>query len=161
MRSADLRTLRESLGLSIEWCTSNARKGDAPVHNRTWRHWEAGRNPVPKDIAKWITAMTGKVDMIVTQGVQFISDRKPEKVILIRYRTDEDLWRFRPDMRGFPTTYHVAILSRIRCDLWKLGIKSVVEYLEPDAYLTWLGDREDTEELRLVWASEQVTDDDE
>ena len=161
MRSADLRTLRESLGLSIEWCTSNARKSDKPINNRTWRHWEAGRNQVPRDVSKWIAAIAGKVDMIVAQGVQFISDRKPAKVVLVRYRTDEDLWRFRSDMHGFPTTYHAAILSRIRCDLWKLGISSVVEYLEPKQYLEWLSDREDTEELRITWAQDQAIDDDE
>ncbi len=85
------------------------------------------------------------LDSTVTQAVAHIDDLTeqhgaPAEIALVRYRSDSDLWRFRPDMKSLPATTHAAMLSRLRRVLWSRSIPSVIEFMEPDEYLIWLTD---------------------
>ena len=51
----------------------------------------------------------------------------------------------RPDMQPLPATTHALMLSRLRQVLRSRGIPSVIEFMEPEEYLDWLGGRPDTE----------------
>jgi len=153
MTPAELKTIRESLGLTAQWIADHA-----GVKLRTAQYWEAGRMAVPDDVV----AMLGRIDQMlnstVEQAVTHIDDMsdqhsEPSDVVLLRYRTDADLWRFRPDMKSLPTTTHAAMLARLRRALWRRGIKTNIEYMEPEEYLTWLGKRKDSEAERAAWAA--------
>ncbi|MBF0140058.1 MAG: DUF1870 family protein [Magnetococcales bacterium] len=151
--SAELKTLRESLGLTAQWLADQA-----GVQIRTVRYWEAGRSSVPADVSALLERIDRMLDDAVAQAVAQITDSiaKPvaiPEITLVRYRTDDDLWRFRPEMRPIPVTTHAAMLMRLRRALFHVGIQSVIQYMDPEDYLDWLGDRPDSETERSEWAA--------
>ncbi len=152
MTPAELKTLRESLGLSAQWVADQS-----GVRLRTVQYWEAGRMPVPEDVAALLSRIDAQYERAVSEALAAINEapEKPAEVVLVRYRSDADLWRFRPDMEPLPASSHAALLSRLRRALWTAGVPSVIEYMEPDEYLAWLGKRKDTDAMRAAWAAAQ------
>ncbi len=153
MTGAELKTIRESLGLSVKWLAEKA-----GVSHRSASYWESCTFSVPDDVAQMINALDAGIDSMVTQAINVIDDQikgqgeLPEKVVLLRYRTDEDLWQFRSDMAGLPVTYHAAMLARLRSAVISLKVPCFVYWLDPDDYLAWLGTRKDSEAMRSAWA---------
>jgi len=153
MTPAEFKTIRESLGLTAQWIAANA-----GVKLRTAQYWEAGRMAVPADVASMLDRIDKILDSAVAQAVAHIDELAehhgaPPEITLVRYRTDADLWRFRPDMKPLPAATHAAMLSRLRRVLWSRSIPSVIEFLDPDEYTTWLAGRQDTETERANWAA--------
>lgn len=127
MTGAELKTLRESLGLSQQWLAHAAEVG-----LRTVQYWEAD-NPrrtrhtekpaVPEDVADLILGIRGNWQGWVTQAVdtalavlkeQTAEHGAPAEIALYRYRADEDLWAAHPGFEGLPATYHAAGLMRVK-----------------------------------------------
>ena len=58
MTNAELRTIREGLGLSVAWCALHVGGG---VSKRAWNYWESGRKDipvrVPNDVAKTMLSL--------------------------------------------------------------------------------------------------------
>lgn len=157
MSPAELKTLRESMGLSQQWLADRA-----GVRLRSVQYSEDGRSAVKEDVAALVLDMDARLDALIHIMMEIIRRRalaghgKPETVALIRYRDDADLWRFRPEMHGFPASYHAAMVSRLRRALWAEGIASVIEYMDPEAYAAWLDGRADSEAMRGAWAAVQA-----
>lgn len=149
MTPAELKTMRESLGLSAQWVADQA-----GVRLRTVQYWEAGRMPVPEDVAALLSRIDAQYERAVNEALAALKDapEKPAEAVLVRYRTDTDLWRFRQDMEPLPASSHATLLSRVRRALWAAGVPSVIEYMEPDEYLAWLGNRKDNDAMRAAWA---------
>lgn len=153
MTPAELKTIRESLGLPLQWVATQAK-----VQLRTAQYWESGKTPVPDDVAQMMIGLDEQFWQLVADyltQVKEIADESsslPEEIVLLRYRTDADLWRFHPDFRPIPASAHAALLSRMRRKLWEIGVPSIIEYMEPAEYKEWLGKRKDNEELRSEWA---------
>jgi hypothetical protein len=140
MHSATLKTIRESLGLSIEWFAEQAR-----VQEHEVRDWESARDQVPEDVAEFILILEATAQQAIDRGLSAFDaliqehGKPPEPLILVRYRSDVDLWRYRPDMKGLPTGFHGAILARTRRVLSdKYHINAEMAWLDADAYQTWL-----------------------
>lgn len=57
MTGEELRELRRSLGLQLDWCAEHVGR----VAVRTWRFWETGRGgkpvPIPSDVQQRILAV--------------------------------------------------------------------------------------------------------
>lgn len=125
----------------------------------TVRYWESGHMPVPADVAQQVQTTEESIEHAVSHAIDQVRKAikqhgaAPESVSLLRYRTDEELWAFRPDMRGLPATCHAALISRVRRALWAEGAHSVIQFMDPRAYHDWLAGREDTEALRSAWAA--------
>lgn len=151
MTPAELKTLRESLGISAQWVADQA-----GVRLRTVQYWEAGKMPVPEDVAALLTRIDEQYERAVGAALAALKEapQQPTEVVLLRYRTDADLWRFRPDMEPLPSSSHAALLSRVRRALWTAGMPSVIEYMEPDEYMAWLGKRRNNEAMRAAWAAQ-------
>jgi transcriptional regulator with XRE-family HTH domain len=152
MTPAEFKTIRESLGLNHEWIADQSR-----VKLRTVQYWETGRITVPNDVAQMLSRIDDILNDTVSQSLSLINGiskqyGSSDNIVLIRYKTNADLWRFRPDMKPFPTTTHAAMLSRLRRALLSKNIPSTIEFMEPEEYLTWLGDRKDNETERAAWA---------
>ncbi|MCC6475142.1 MAG: hypothetical protein IT514_15520 [Burkholderiales bacterium] len=77
--------------------------------------------------------------------------------MLLRYRTVEDLARYRPDMRELPLPVHGALVDRLRVALARRGIRVRVVWMEREAYDAWRGRRRDAEDVRAAWAALQIT----
>ena len=159
MTAAELKTLRESLGLTTQWIADQA-----SVQLRTAQYWEHGkRMAVPDDVSSMLINIDEQLDRTVEQSMEVVKSKfkelgDPEVVVLVRYRTDDDLLRYRPDMKPLPTTTHGVLLNRIRKSLALIGVESVIEYMEPAEYQAWLGKRKDSESLRSVWAASKCSE---
>lgn len=158
MTPAELKTIRESLGLPLKWVADQAR-----VQLRTAQYWESGHTGVPEDVAAMLTALDDQVWSIVAQGLEQIkaaadsNEGLPEEVVLIRYRSDADLWAFHPEFEPIPASTHAMLVSRMRRKLWEIGVPSVIQYMSPKEYSAWLEGREDSDVLRAEWAASLPT----
>ena len=81
----------------------------AGVKMRTAQYWKAGRMAVPADVASMLDRIDKTLDSTVARAVAHINDLSerhgaPAEKTPVRYRTDTDLWRFRPDMKPLPAT---------------------------------------------------------
>lgn len=154
MNGAELKTIRESLGLSLQWLANKA-----GVTHRSAAYWEAG-SKIPDDVIKLVLSLEKSVNDAVANALMSIIDVSesqqslPERIVLVRYRTDEDLWRFRKDMADLPTTFHAAILYKLRTEITKTGIACNVVWLDPIKYMEWLDGRDDSESMRSAWAAQ-------
>ena len=156
MTPAELRTLRESLSLNVKLCATHAR-----VSDRTWQYWERGRTKPPADVIAWITGLDEMASRSASEAVKIFrkanaAGESGSPVVFLRYPSDEVLEEYNPEMKGLPASYHAAIVSRARLELWKEGVPSIIIYFEPDQYQEWLGDRKDTESMRAAWAAENA-----
>lgn len=129
MTPAELKTLRESLGLTAQWLADRA-----GVQLRTVQYWEAGRSRVPDDVAELLLKLDAQFAEATRQALAVVDEQTaaqghpPETVRLYRYRDDAELWDARPDMRRLPVTAHAALLSRVRLALLARGLAVVIEY---------------------------------
>lgn len=158
MTPAELKTLRAACGLSLPHLAALS-----GVQERTARYWESGQTIVPADVSAMITQLDAQLSQAAQQGVSTVTDyasahpgQKLADVVLIRYKTDADLHRFRPDMRGLPTTSHAAIIYRARSLLARSGIPCRIVFMDPDDYINFRGLRQDTESTRAEWAALQI-----
>lgn len=155
MTPAEMKTLRESLGLSAQFLSDNLN-----VQLRTVQYWESGKKPVPKDVSDWLQNISNNFDRMLKQQTDalellFVSHGQPAEIVLIRYRTQEHLWRFLPEFHPFPETTHTAMLVRLWTWLKERDIPVKITYMNPDQYVMWLNGREDSTDLRAAWAGEQ------
>lgn len=129
MTPAELKTIRESLGLTAQWLADRA-----GVQLRTVQYWEAGRTRVPDDVAEIITRIDAQFTEATRQALAVVDEktakqgRPPETVTLYRYRDDAALWEARPDMAGLPVTAHAALLARVRLALIERGQPVTIDY---------------------------------
>lgn len=158
MTSAEFRTLREALGLSA---TQVAEMTGYAL--RTVKNWDEGTRRIPDAVEARLLEVEEAVEKAVAGTVQAVKETAekqgglPESVSLVRYRTDTDLHRYRPDMAGMPASLHAAMLVRLRRELFRMGIVSRIAYMRPDDYEAWRkrAGWEDCEEARAGWASLQ------
>lgn len=162
MNGAEFKTLREACGLSVSDMAKLAisPKTGEPVGERTVRYWESGAFSVPDDVAQLLLELDNKLSEAfnaVFQELQEAIELKrdiPKVLHFVRYRENEDLWYFKPDMKGLPATYHAALLNRIRMALSNIGCETRIIWMDPAAYHKWLGTMIDNESIRAIWASE-------
>ncbi|AMW34902.1 DUF1870 family protein [Haematospirillum jordaniae] len=152
MTPAELKTIRETLGLKAQWVADQA-----GVRLRTAQYWETGRMAVPADVASMLLDIDRALEDMVAQSLAKIEGTAAQhagavEVILLRYRTDKDLWEFHPDLAPLPASTHAAMLARLCRALSARSIPTVIQYMEPDEYWEWLGDRPDTEAARSEWS---------
>ena len=154
MTSAELKTRRESLGLTADWLAKKAR-----VQLRTVRYWEAGRNKVPDDVAELITTLDAWRESAVSAMVQSCTAATPapDEVVLLRYRDDEQLWAHHPGFEGLPVTFHASALLASQKALQTSGCRVKIVYMDSGAYVEWLAEQgfEDSETARTQWAALQ------
>ena len=129
MTPAELKTLRESLGLPVQWLADQA-----GVQRRSVEYWEAGRSRVPDDVAELLLKLDNQFAEAPRQALAVVDEQTakqghpPETVRLYRYRDDAALHAARPDMDGLPVTAHAALLARVRLALLARGQAVVIEY---------------------------------
>lgn len=158
MTPAEFRTLRESLGLDVAACCRLF-----AVADRTVRRWDAGRLPIPEGVIRQLLDVDAGFESIARDAVRKALDEQarrgesPKDIALVRYRTDEDLARYLPDMRLLGTQAHGALADRVRRALKAAGLPLPrIVWMEPDAYEAWRGRRPDHEDLRAKWGGEQI-----
>lgn len=128
MTGAELKTIREYLGLPASWLAAKAE-----VRERTVNYWESGKTPVPDDVVELMGGLLGKRAHAVERALRLVEDVEvkqggtPHVVTLRRFKHELDLWQAHPEMDGLPATYHAAMLFELKKELEKRGI--VVEII--------------------------------
>ena len=162
LTGAELQTLREACHLSRDELGQLC-----DVAARTVKHWENGRAGVPADVAALVARLDATIQRAADQGADVIGagvlahgGAAPADVVLIRYRTAEDLARYRPDMAGQPAAVHGAIVARLAA-LMRGNIPAPVRivWMNPADYEAWRFHRQqpDSEATRAAWAADQLT----
>jgi len=155
MTSAELKTIRESLGLTAQWLADRVN-----VSLRTIRYWESGKSDIPLDVISQIEHLQKNFLKSVNTHVKeikiILEKTKPEFVVLLRYRTDEDLWSYQTQFHPMPTTFHAQISMRVKSEFSDKNVRIV--YFDPENYETWLSGKEDNSAKRAEWASVNFTD---
>lgn len=142
MTPAESKTIRESWGLSVQGLAEIM-----DVDPRSVTAWEAGRIEVDSQLSC--------LEDMAKRAVAVYAEQAAEDgtVTLVRYRTDEDLWRFHPELGSTPAIMHAALMERVYRTLITRDIPVIIQFMDPAAYLAWLGGRPDTEEEREAWAA--------
>lgn len=113
MDPAELRVVREYLGLPGEWLSD--RLG---VQGRTFRRWEAGTSLIPDGVRVEIEAIEADTAARVNAAVDDLAGRADPAVVV--YRTDEEF----QEATGldYPASWHRALVGRVAEDVPRLVI---------------------------------------
>ncbi|WP_432124077.1 helix-turn-helix domain-containing protein [Streptomyces sp. C10-9-1] len=114
MTSAELRVVREWLGLTPEWLA-----GHLKVSARTVRHWEAGRYAIPDGVRLEIEDLERRTGEFVSGIIGRLMDLPDPGVIT--YRDDDSYQAAHPD-REFPASWHRAVVARVAQEVPALRI---------------------------------------
>lgn len=160
MTGAELATLRQACGLTREELGAMC----GGVHQRTVKHWESGHAGVPDDVAATVAGLLGTINAVVSQWRREILEagRPPGGLVLVRYRTADDLARFMPALAGYPMGVHAAmVVQLIQALVFTPGLQDVavrVVYMDPAAYDAWRQACQvaDSDAARSRWAAGQV-----
>jgi hypothetical protein len=116
MTNAEFRVVREFLGLSGPWLAMHL-----GVSDRTIRHWEAGRYPIPDGVRLAVEQIEADAGRAVSTGVDALMDL-PDPAVLT-YPSDEEYHTAHPEIT-YPASWHRAVIARIAQEVPAL----VIEY---------------------------------
>lgn len=105
MTAAELKVVREFLGLSGDWLA-----GHLGVASRTVRRWEEGRYPIPDGVRLEVKDLERRTGEFVAGVVGELMDL-PEPGV-VTYRTDESYHAAHPEI-PFPASWHRAVVARV------------------------------------------------
>jgi len=114
MTPAELKVVREFLGLS-----SAALAKYLGVSDRTVRHWEAGKYPVPDGVRIEIEKLEAYTAQFVADVVEKLLDY-PDPVV-VTYPTDEEYHAAHPEI-PLPASWHRAVIARVAQEVPGLSI---------------------------------------
>lgn len=128
MTGAELKTLRESMGLSVAWLAEklpNQRNGRLGVTRRRLELWEAQNAPVPESVATIVNAL--QIDwlaLVHDMAAKAKALTPGEAITLRRFHEDADLWRDQPGLADgqWPVKSHAMMLARVKEKLKKAEI---------------------------------------
>ena len=135
MTNAELKTLRERLGLSVDWLA-----GQVGVAPRTVQYWEGGRTGfnvrVPEDVAELLRSIDAIFDQCVKNALNTISavEKKqgvsPSDILLVRYKHEDDLYDAHPEFAelNLPVTAHGAMIGRVAKILYDREIPVTINF---------------------------------
>lgn len=83
LTAAEFKTLREHLGIPGEWLARHF-----GVSDRSVRHWDSGKYPVPERISRWLRWLAEDTEATVAWIAERL-ETSPER-LLVTYRNDEE-----------------------------------------------------------------------
>lgn len=115
MTDAEFRVVREYLGLTGDWLARHL-----GVSDRTIRHWEQGRYPIPDGVRLELERLEEQTAEFVGAVVDGLCD-VPDPVVLV-YRSDEQYRTFNPD-QPWLASWHRAAIARVAQEVIGLSIR--------------------------------------
>lgn len=125
MTDAELKVVREFLGLTPEWLAAHL-----DVSPRTVRHWEAGKYAIPDGVRLAVEDLEQRTGEFIGGVVRQLMDLPDPGVVT--YRTDEEYHAAHPDI-PFPASWHRAVIARIAQEVPGLAIAYADSVREPVA----------------------------
>lgn len=114
MTDAELRVIREFLGLSPEWLAAHLE-----VSARTVRHWEAGRYAIPDGVRLEVEDLERRTGEFIAGIVPQLLDLPDPGVIT--YRDDAEYHAAHPDV-PFPASWHRTVVARVALEVPGLAV---------------------------------------
>ncbi|MET8113763.1 DUF1870 family protein [Streptomyces prasinus] len=114
MTPAELRVVREFLGLTPEWLADHLH-----VSGRTVRHWEQGKYAIPDGVRLEIEDLERRTGEFVSGVIDALMDLPDPTVVT--YRDDVEYKAARPDAE-FPASWHRAVVARVAQEVPGLSI---------------------------------------
>ncbi|MER5355730.1 DUF1870 family protein [Kitasatospora sp. NPDC002551] len=114
MQPAELRVVREYLGLTGDWLAAHLQ-----VSGRTVRAWEAGRHPIPDAVRLEVEALEQHTAEFVGAAAARLAGIDDPGVWT--YRSDDEYHAAHPES-FFPAAWHRAVVARIAYEVPGLRI---------------------------------------
>lgn len=133
MTGAEMKSLREYLGLPLGWVAEKM-----TVQRRSVEYWESGRHTPPKDAQALLRHCLEQLEQAVKNTIVVAEEQTaemgqpPQGIDLRRYKTEDALWAAQPSLTGYPVTYHAAIVVRAALELERLGHQVTIHYAEAE-----------------------------
>lgn len=105
MTGVELKTIREWLGVGIDWLAEYL-----DVSPRTVRHWEAGRNTIPDGARSEVERLEAVTAQYVAAGVETLKGDSDPAVVT--YYSNEQYRQAYPE-ETWPATWHRRVVARI------------------------------------------------
>ena len=122
MNAAELKTLRESLGLTAQWLADAVN-----VNLRTVQYWESGRNnKIPEDVQNVIYDLDRFISSEIESEVDRLNDI--QSITLERFRDEAAMIASKPEFKGLPVTAHAMYVARLRAVLKKRTVSVKIDY---------------------------------
>lgn len=159
MNATELKTFRQSL-----WLSREAAARMLNVQDRVYRYWESGDWQIPSDVEAKLRGIDAALNEIADHAWDVYTDiefrhGKPDHVVLIRYDSDEDLWRYQPQVTHLTHLLHAVGVDRFRQMLDSQAATVRIVTMDRQAYEDWRAAQnlQDGEATRAAWAA-TVTD---
>lgn len=114
MTPAELRVVREFLGLTPEWLAAYL-----GVSGRTVRHWEQGKYAIPDGVRLEIEDLERRTGEFVSGIIDQLME-VPDPAV-VTYRDDTDYHAANPGIE-FPASWHRAVVARVAQEVPALSI---------------------------------------
>ncbi|GEL19323.1 helix-turn-helix domain-containing protein [Pseudonocardia asaccharolytica] len=115
MTGAELRVVREHLGLTTRWLAEHLR-----VQERTVHRWEADVSPIPDGVRCAVEDLETRTAAVVTTAIEACLDAPDPKILT--YRTDGDYQAHHPE-QPWPASWHRAVVARVAGEVPGLAIE--------------------------------------
>lgn len=123
MTPAELRVIREFLGLTPEWLAAHLN-----VSARTVRHWEAGKYAIPDGVRLEVERLEAHTGQAVGTYVDALMDLPDPGVTT--FRTDAEFHAAAPEQAPLPASWHRAVVARVAQEVPGLSIVYVEETVQ-------------------------------
>lgn len=157
--TAEFNTLRQWLGIPDQWLAERA-----GVEPQVLQDWENGESPIPDEVMGIIKAVDDVRRTVVNGIVENIGaqlralESEPGAIAMLRYKAQEDLEEYWPEMVGMPLEAHVMALgeikSRLEAEVPEIAVWIV--YFDKTDYMDWLDGGEDNPDARALYAADKA-----
>ena len=100
------------------------------------------------------------IESAVISAVDEYSLSNEKDFILIRYLSDEEFALYEPEMFDEFGTVNIQrnFINRTKKAIERIGGKAIIAFMDSEFYEAWLGvnDFDDSRQLRVVWARQQL-----
>lgn len=124
MHSAEFKTLREAVGLSISTLVKVI-----DVDERSIRKWESGKKKLPADVIEAVVAIDQLLTDTANNAFNEFKKAPQDSVVLHRYIEEEDYLTAHPEFEGLPIASYGVSLFRLRQKFIDAGIPVSIEYI--------------------------------
>ncbi len=127
--AAECQAMRQLLLLTqaeaAQWLSST------PVSERSWQYWEAGKRPVPADVAMQLRLACNSREMAIMRALHAIQQAPGQKQFGLWYAKADD-WKWTHRRIGLEWKIHNSVAAHLAGE----GILKLVGF-DADAYAGW------------------------
>lgn len=134
MTPAEFRAIRLMWGLSQQWIAEQMQVSQPAVVK-----WEREESKIPNEAKALLIYTLANLESRITSTLELVSelDDKAE-VILVCYKTQEDLYQYHPDFAPLPLESHTILQARIMSELEMSEYPCRIVFFDKVNYKAWL-----------------------